>query len=121
MPFALYWGTKLRFERSIEKQLWGKANASKSKEARPTFIINYPSSMQSLEEMIALSSLISISSLFLSCVFPFLLFFLSLLHSLSVLICLYVTQRRKCIPLSKCTQLSSSTLPEPDCSSLPFR
>lgn len=118
VPFAWCWGTKLRFQRSIEKQLWAEAHVSKSKEASRTFIINYPSSMQSLEEMIALFFLISISSLFLSCVilfhlFPFLLYFV-----LSPYSCLHETQRH--IPLSKCTPLFSSTFPEPDCSSLPF-
>lgn len=84
VPFAWYWGTKLRFQWSIEKQLQGKANASKSKGATHTFIINYPSFLQSLEEMIALVSLISIPSLSLPCVVLFLFFSFLLYFILSL-------------------------------------
>lgn len=65
----------------------GKASASKSKEAERTFMINYPSSMQSLEEMIALLYLISVSSQFLSWVFVFILFSFSFFTAFPL--CLY--------------------------------
>lgn len=69
--------------------------------------------MQSLEEMIALLSLISISSVSLACVILVLLFPLLLYFTLSLSSRLCVTQWH--IPLSKCTPLFSSTFPEPDC------
>lgn len=67
--------------------------------------------MQSLEEMIALFYLISISSLFLPCAFLLVPFSpLLLLHSFSVPIhiCIWL----KCIPLAKYAPVFTSTIPE---------
>jgi len=125
--FASSWGTQLWFLRSIEKQLCGKADASKSKEARHTFLINYLSSMQSLEEMIALFPLISISSLSLSLSLSVLCLYLApfIPFCTSFFLCpysrLYVAWRYKYIPLPRSTPLCSFTFPLPDFSSLPFR
>lgn len=66
--------------------------------------------MQSLEEMIALFYLISVSSLFLPCLSLSSFFPTSLLHSFSVPIhiCIWL----KCIPLAKYAPVFTSTIPE---------
>lgn len=88
-------GVKSQFWWSIKMRFWRKANPWKSKYGRKAFTINYRSSGQSLEGMIA-AFLSSTFPLFLCCGIIFLgpFFFYFPLR-------LSATQRHKCTPLSK--------------------